>query len=552
GIATTQQLQEVHDTVEGIKTREGDVIHAVQKQFTYLKSVDETVSQNAVGLAAVARILKNVVSNALKIQKTWNDTTRNLENLISYRANISRVMRELDFMAVQLQQSVMRLQEGLETSATGRLSSVLIPPHNLSMILQQVILKLPQDVSLIAGFTIDNMYIYYEVAKVQAYATTTAIRLVVRIPLRGADRVMTLFRSVPLPAYSEVLKRHVQIEPETLYLAVTENGQYYSLLTTADLQRCKLGIFAICEATFPFIHKTRASCSSALYFGQAELAHDLCRKHILNENFNPAWLQAKGPHPFWIYSLPSPTVVTKKCKVNGTTQSSNLELSHTGTLTEDTHCQFYSEAFVLLPVSDGYTNVTITGSQIFLPHLPELISPRERDQLMHDETQTHRALAALETIARRSSPNQQQSYVELRELLATMASNTTTTSQTTWVYVLVTISIILSLIILTSRLWQRPIITLIQKIFPRRTEPKSNDIEMKPMSTPTATVIDPESNNCPCCTEDRSELMGVTTSHPATPLQMEVETASKPAPTVQPRTGERVHFAQPGKFQLRK
>jgi hypothetical protein len=107
-------------------------------------------------------------------------------------------MRELEFMVIQLQQSVMRLQEGLDTSATGRLSSVLIPPHNLSKILQDVMLKLPQDVSLIAGFTIENMYVYYEVAKVQAYANTTAIRLVVRLPLRGADRVMTLFRSVPL------------------------------------------------------------------------------------------------------------------------------------------------------------------------------------------------------------------------------------------------------------------------------------------------------------------------------------------------------------------
>jgi hypothetical protein len=59
------------------------------------------------------------------------------------------------------------------------------------------------------------MYVYYEVAKVQAYATTTAIRLVVRLPLRGAERVMTLFKSVPLPAYSGILGRHVQIEPET-------------------------------------------------------------------------------------------------------------------------------------------------------------------------------------------------------------------------------------------------------------------------------------------------------------------------------------------------
>jgi hypothetical protein len=70
GIATTQQLQELHDTVEGIKNKGGDVIHAVQQQLTYLKSVDEEVSQNTVGLARVARILKSVITNALNRHKT--------------------------------------------------------------------------------------------------------------------------------------------------------------------------------------------------------------------------------------------------------------------------------------------------------------------------------------------------------------------------------------------------------------------------------------------------------------------------------------------------
>jgi hypothetical protein len=87
---------------------------------------------------------------------------------------------------------------------------------------------------------------------------------------------MILFRSVPLFTYSDVLARHIQIEPEAPYIAVTENGQYYSLLMTANLQQCQQGLFAICEATFPFIHKTRASCSAALYFGQTEVAHTTC------------------------------------------------------------------------------------------------------------------------------------------------------------------------------------------------------------------------------------------------------------------------------------
>jgi hypothetical protein len=299
-VATAQQLQELHATVENIKTREGDVIHALQGQITYLKSVDKIASKNAVDLATVARILKSVITNAFAYQNTLNSTVQRLEDLIYFQANVSRTMCELEFTVVQLQQSLMNLQEGMETSATGRLSSVFIPPYNLSKILQEVILKLPQHVSLIAKFSIENMYVNYDVTNVQAYASTTTILLVVRLPLRTADRVMTLFRSVPLPAYSDILGRHNQIEPEATYFSVTENGQYYSLLTTADLQQCKQGLFAICEATFPFIHNTRASCSSALYFGQTEFAHRNCRKLIINKNFNPVWLHAKSVYPFWI------------------------------------------------------------------------------------------------------------------------------------------------------------------------------------------------------------------------------------------------------------
>jgi hypothetical protein len=119
-----------------------------------------------------------------------------------------------------------------------------------------------------------------------------------------------------------------------------------ALVMTADLQHCKKGPVTICEATFPFIHKNQATCTSALYFGQTDFAHKFCRKLILTGKFNPVWIQAKGSHPFWIYSLPSSIIVTKTCKMNDTTHSSNMELSHTGIVKEDINCQFYSETFI--------------------------------------------------------------------------------------------------------------------------------------------------------------------------------------------------------------
>jgi hypothetical protein len=71
-----------------------------------------------------------------------------------------------------------------------------------------------------------------------------------------------------------------------------------------------------------------------------------------------------------IYSLPSPISFTKKCK------SYNIELSHTGILKEDTNCQFYSEAFILFPVSDGDTNVSLASSQVLPSHTNCQAAPR--------------------------------------------------------------------------------------------------------------------------------------------------------------------------------
>jgi hypothetical protein len=169
-------MQDLHTTVEGIKTIEGEVIHAVQKQLPYLKPISKATSQTAIGLATGARVIKNVITNAFTLQRTLQD----LKTVIYFQSNTSRGMREFEFTALLLQQAFVQLQQGLETKAIDRLSSVLIPPYNLSKILQEVTFRLPHDVSLIAASDLDN--VYYDVAAVQAYATPMAIRLAVCFP----------------------------------------------------------------------------------------------------------------------------------------------------------------------------------------------------------------------------------------------------------------------------------------------------------------------------------------------------------------------------------
>ena len=54
----------------------------------------------------------------------------------------------------------MQLQEAIDVTSLGRLSSVLINPYNLSVILQQVSLQLPAGLPMLTGLSVQEMYVY--------------------------------------------------------------------------------------------------------------------------------------------------------------------------------------------------------------------------------------------------------------------------------------------------------------------------------------------------------------------------------------------------------
>jgi exonuclease VII small subunit len=193
GTATSADLMNLHEVVENIKTRQTTITHSVEHQLTYTKELDESVKQSSQDIATLAKILKIQVSDLSKLNTTIKQLEANISHRLDYMAQISQTIRELEFFSLQLEQEITNFRQGLDVTSTGKLSAALLPPHNLSLLLQQVALKLPTDVALLAGTSLEDMFVYYQVARVHAYATPSEIRLVIRLPLRGTDRVMNLY-----------------------------------------------------------------------------------------------------------------------------------------------------------------------------------------------------------------------------------------------------------------------------------------------------------------------------------------------------------------------
>ena len=92
----------------------------------------------------------------------------------------------------------------------------------MSNILEQIARELPEGVSLLMQPTIENMYVFYQVADVHACAILIFIRFFIDIPLKGNDRYFEIFRPYSLPYYDYEIEEFVSIRmPKGILLAVS-------------------------------------------------------------------------------------------------------------------------------------------------------------------------------------------------------------------------------------------------------------------------------------------------------------------------------------------
>jgi len=201
GTADAQDVKRLSNVCDELHAFNSRMTHAVDHQLTYIQTLDETIKQSTVDIADLTEMLRSSIRNFSlqlnRVEASLLDTQTALEKHTKYNAAI----REIEMAILELKLSIMQLQEALDVTGLGQLSSVLINPYNLSIILQQVSLQLPAGLSMPTELAVQDMYVYYTTAAVHAVATSKSIRLFVDIPLKASDRYFELYQDQSLPFF---------------------------------------------------------------------------------------------------------------------------------------------------------------------------------------------------------------------------------------------------------------------------------------------------------------------------------------------------------------
>ena len=126
-------VQLLHETIDGLKSTTNDIVHSLNSQLTYVKRFDTATSINAMAIANLSSIVKDIVMQSHdQFQQITHDIVWLNVTLQNY-SELYNVIRQLEFVLLQMIHQFYGL---LGVVLQGKLPISLINPTTLQGILR--------------------------------------------------------------------------------------------------------------------------------------------------------------------------------------------------------------------------------------------------------------------------------------------------------------------------------------------------------------------------------------------------------------------------------
>ena len=480
GTADAREVKRLTAVCDELHTFETQVTHADQ-QVTYLRTLGDMTKQNASDAIDLTRALRDSIKNfSLQMHRDEADLL-DTRGAVEKQVRYSSAIREIEMAILEIKFKLTQLQESLDLTSLGKLSSVLISPYNLSVILQQVSSKLPQGMSMLTSLAVEDMYVYYAVAVVHAVGTSKSIRLFIDIPLKAADRYFEFYQVHSLLFFHLGIKKYMIDEPFT-FIAVAKNRQFFAIMEPHLLANCMKDIYTVCPSDLILRTAGRPNCIIALFLGKTDVMTQLCKRLILSDNSEPIWIRSPD-FKYWIYSLSAPTQVTVQCRE--AEPPPNFEPSYqvtpkgTGVLQNSSACYVHSKTFKLLPHSFGRSEVTLKKTHFKLPDVNNILSDMEREMLQ-PHFQESAALNLVDTVIERATSRMAMSGLDVNQITQALGGDRQRhrSLTLTWIFGVIAVIISLLTLLLFYKLSFLPLNNCIRNV--NRTFPTRHSSQNKP------------------------------------------------------------------------
>ena len=130
GTADARDVKRLTVVCNELHAFETQMVHAADQQLTYLPTLDEMTKQNTRDTIDLARALHDSIKNfSLQMHRDEADLLHT-QAAIEKQVRYSTAIRGIEMAILEMKFNLAHLQESLDLTSLGKLSSVLISPYN--------------------------------------------------------------------------------------------------------------------------------------------------------------------------------------------------------------------------------------------------------------------------------------------------------------------------------------------------------------------------------------------------------------------------------------
>jgi len=338
GVVSEDQMRQVRNRLQTLKTNQDRIIHVVDESLTMIKETRALVSENR---EAIRRL--NVASNELN-EKTLSLTRQiaHIDNQI-YFIEVSIAMQELFVIVRQLlaelSLTVHDLHHHVNDALHGKLSTTLISPSQLKETLIAIKRKLPKSVTMPFPLNKNGLHDFYSFVPTTLMLVDNEIHVLLLVPITRDEPPLSIFQIVTVPVFHQNRKATAEFHTETSFIAISQDKRYFAMLDTVTDQTCLSNKY--CKLTaIMYSVRTYPSCAVSLLLENKNAIRTQCRK-IMN----------KSP----------PVPVIRFLSVGNWILSTPIDLIADVTCSPDSqpHQRSYSKGISLVKIEKGCTMRTV-------------------------------------------------------------------------------------------------------------------------------------------------------------------------------------------------
>lgn len=367
GTPDSEDLRDIHKRLADVQSRGDEVVHFLEEQLTLVSALKNNSNINSERIVSLTERVMGLAKAEGEFAAQTDAALNNLYTKVDGGFQKIAFLGHLELALDTIREEIDDLVEGLGEVALGRLSPIILSPQELLDIMMEAGAGMAPGVDWLTPLRLEEMYHYYEWARVGASASPDSLVVVIDIPLRRDEYVYDIFRLAVVPVETDIAGVSVVLNSTVSALLVRRDRLLYSAVDREYIRSCRGLSVRVCSTRIALSFAVSESCEFAIFRAEEALIHKLCRWTVTIGQKAHKWVPLGG-NTDWLYSVPNDTRVLTICDgVTGQESSVVSRFSGVGLFYQPPSCEVRTDYNVLRRYSTRTTYRNTSRGDVVIP-----------------------------------------------------------------------------------------------------------------------------------------------------------------------------------------